>query len=307
MQNFILYVTTVLIWGSTWYAITFQHTVPALLSVSYRYILAALVMIAFCAVTGRLAKIRFTPRQYLFVGLQGFFLFFFNYWLFYLTSMHITSGLVAVCLSTITVMNIFNQAIFFRIRVQPQVVLATLFGLAGITGVFWNEVQSLSLQDETFRGILLGLFATYTASLGNILSYRNSRDGMPVLETNTVGMTVGAISAFIFALAYGIPLQFDFSAPYIISLVYLAVFGSVIAFGTYLTLMARIGADRAAYAAVLFPVVALAISTVFENYQWSWQAFVGIGLILIGNVLALTSYERLMRWKRLILLKQNPA
>ena len=305
MQNLILYATTVLVWGSTWIAIKFQLSVPALLSVSYRYTLAALLMIAFCAVTGRLLKIRWTRKQYMFVALQGFFLFFLNYWLFYLTSQHLTSGLVAVCLSTITVMNIFNQALFFRIKVRPQVLLATLFGLAGIVGVFWHEVQALSFADAHFKSILLGLFATYTASIGNILAARNSRDGLPVIETNAIGMAFGAASSFIFAMFYQIPLQFDFSASYIVSLAYLALFGSVIGFTTYLTLIARIGADRAAYVAVLFPIVALAISTLFENYHWTWEAFAGIGLILIGNVLALTPPERLRGW--LIALKQNPS
>lgn len=305
MQNLALYSITVLVWGSTWIAIKFQLTVPALLSVSYRYALAALLIIVFCAVTGRLFKIRWTLKQYAFIALQGFFLFFLNYWLFYLTSQHLTSGLVAVCLSTITVMNIFNQALFFRITVRPQILLATLFGLIGIVGVFWHEVQALSLADDNFKSILLGLCATYTASIGNILSARNSRDGLPVIETNAIGMAFGAASAFIFAMFYQIPLQFDFSADYIVSLAYLALFGSVIGFTTYLTLIARIGADRAAYAAVLFPIVALAISTFFENYHWTWQAFAGVGLILIGNVLALTPPERLRGW--LIAFKQNPA
>ena len=307
MQNLALYVITVLIWGSTWIAVKFQLTDPALLSVAYRYGFAALVMLAFCAVTGRLFKIRWTPKQYMFVAIQGFFLFFLNYWLFYITSQYLTSGLVAVCLSTIIIMNIFNQALFFRIRVKPQIALATLFGLAGIISVFWHEVQALSFHDDNFKGILIGLAATYTASIGNILSARNSRDGIPVLETNTIGMLVGALSAFLFATFYKIPLQFDFSASYIISLTYLAVFGTVIAFGTYLTLIARIGADRAAYAAVLFPVVALAISTIFENYRWTWEAFAGIGLILIGNALALMKSSHLKHLLRLVLLKQNPA
>ena len=68
-----------------------------------------------------------------------------------------------------------------------------------------------------------------------------------------------------------------------------------------------IGADRAAYAAVLFPVVALAISTIFENYRWTWEAFAGIGLILIGNALALMKSSHLKHLLRLVLLKQNPA
>ncbi len=215
-------------------------------------------------------------------------MFFVSYWLFYVTSQYLTSGLVAVTLSTITVMNIFNQAIFFRVPVKKQAVLATIFGLAGIVSLFWPEVTSIGLHDETFKGIALGLLATYTGSIGHVLSWRNSRDGMPVLETTMLAIAVGAAFSFIAALMYGAPLVFDMRPEYIISLLYLAIFGSVIAFGAYLTLMSRIGADRAAYAAVLFPVVALMISTIFENYHWTWPALFGIALILIGNVLVLT-------------------
>lgn len=308
MQNLLLYLTTVLIWGTTWIAIKFQlGTVDPLLSIAYRYGLAAVILFGVVLITRRSVKINFTRRQYFFMAVQGFFLFFLNYWLFYLTSQHLTSGLVAVTLSTITVMNIFNQALFFRIRVKKQVVLATLFGLAGIVFVFWPEVRMLSWHDENFRGIMLGLFATYTASLGNILSYRNSRDNMPVLETNMLGMAVGAAFSFLFAVMSGVPLVFDTSASYVLSLLYLSIFGSVIAFGAYLTLMARIGADRAGYAAVLFPIVALSISTFFEGYVWTPQSFFGVALILMGNVLALAKASHLKNFAALVLLKKNPA
>src|SRR5262245_24303535 len=116
MQNIILYLTCVLIWGSTWFAIKLQLTdVNPLLSVSYRFGGAALILFVIFALTGKLHGMCFTPKQFFFVALQGFSLFFLGYWLFYLTTGHLTSGLVAVVFSTVTVMNIFNQAIFFRI------------------------------------------------------------------------------------------------------------------------------------------------------------------------------------------------
>jgi drug/metabolite transporter (DMT)-like permease len=64
------------------------------------------------------------------------------------------------------------------------------------------------------------------------------------------------------------------------------------AFGAYLTLLGRIGADRAAYATVLFPLVALAISTVVEDYAWTPIALAGVALVLTGNLLVLLAARR---------------
>ena len=97
------------------------------------------------------------------------------------------------------------------------------------------------------------------------------------------GCTAGAI-----ALIAGTPFRFEMTPTYIASLAYLAVFGSIIAFGAYLTLLGQIGADRAAYASLLFPLVALGISTLFEGYRWSPPALVGVSLVLAGNFLVLS-------------------
>nr|WP_254170622.1 DMT family transporter [Roseibium polysiphoniae] len=77
------------------------------------------------------------------------------------------------------------------------------------------------------------------------------------------------------------------SPVYITSLVYLAIISSVVAFGSYLTLLGRIGSARAGYATVIFPVVALSISTVFEGYQWTGSAILGLACVLFGNILML--------------------
>jgi drug/metabolite transporter (DMT)-like permease len=143
----------------------------------------------------------------------------------------------------------------------------------------------------TLIGVGLSFFATYLASLGNMGSVYTQRRGLPVVQTNALGMAYGAVIALavsgVAASTGQLEFTFDASLPYVVSLVYLAVFGSVLAFGCYLTLLGRIGADRAAYATVLFPVVALAISTVFEGYRWTGPALMGTGLILIGNFIVL--------------------
>ncbi len=285
MGNGFLYVATVLIWGSTWYAIKMQlGVVDPDLSVAYRFVIAAAVLIAFCLATGR--SLRFAPRHHLFIAAQGLFLFCLNYWLFYHATFELTTGVVAVVFSLIMLMNILNGAVLFGTRVEPRVLAAAGLGVIGLVLVFWDELAALDFTSGPMVGLGLSIVATYSASLGNMASLRNTRAGLPVIPVNALGMAYGAVFMTILALARGAALDFDPSPGYVGSLIYLAIFGSVLAFGFYLTLLARIGADRAAYAAVVFPIVALIISTFLEDYVWTAPALTGVALILGGNVLA---------------------
>jgi len=285
LGNNLLYVATVLIWGSTWYAIKMQlGVVDPDLSVAYRFIAAATVLIAFCLATGR--SLRFAPRHHLFIAAQGLFLFCLNYWLFYYATFELTTGVVAVVFSLIMLMNILNGAVLFGTRVEPRVLAAAGLGLIGLVLVFWDDLAVLDFTSGPMVGLGLSIVATYSASLGNMASLRNTRAGLPVIPVNALGMAYGAVFMTILALLRGAPLSFDLSTGYVGSLLYLALFGSVLAFGFYLTLLGRIGADRAAYAAVVFPIVALIISTFMESYVWTAPALIGVALILGGNILA---------------------
>ena len=291
MGNHLLYTATVLIWGSTWYAIKLQlGTVDPDVSVAYRFILASAILLAFCIITRR--SLRFGARHHLYIAAQGLFLFCLNYWIFYYATFHLTTGVIAVVFSLIMLMNILNGAVLFGTRVEARVLAAAGLGLAGLVLVFWQELAVLDLAGGPMLGLGLSIVATYSASLGNMASLRNTRAGLPVIQVNALGMTYGAAFMTILAMLRGAPVGFEFSVTYVGSLLWLAVLGSVLAFGCYLTLLARIGADRAAYAAVVFPVVALIISTVLEGYVWTGTALAGVILILGGNVLAAARPKR---------------
>lgn len=253
---------------------------------AYRFFLAAIVLLCFCLVTRQ--RLRFGWRDHAFVALQGLLLFSLNYILFYFTIEHLTSGVVAVTFSTIVFMNIINGALLFRTPVSGRVLAGAGLGLAGIALVFWPELARVHLTGTTLQSLGLAVLATWVASLGNMAALRNQRRGLPIVQTNTLGMGYGAALAAVAALALDAELRFDWSVGYVASLVYLAVFASVIAFGCYLSLLGRIGADRAAYASVLFPIVALGLSTLFEGYQWSTMALVGVITVISGNLLVLT-------------------
>lgn len=292
-----LYFAAVFIWGSTWYAIKFQlGTVPPELSVAYRFALAALILFAWCLLRG--LPMRFNRGQHLWMALQGFMLFCLNYLIFYLATAELTSGLIAVIFSTIVLMNIVNSALFFRRAVDASMVIGALVGLMGITLVFWPEVANLQQHGGALKGLLLSLLGTFIASLGNMISARNQAQRLPVIQSNAFGMAYGALILLLFAASQGVGFVYDFSLPYNLSLLYLALFGSVLAFGSYLTLLGRIGPEKAAYATVLFPLVALGISTLFENYHWSLMAAAGVLLVVLGNVLIIMPKRLLLRLVR---------
>ncbi len=286
MVNLLFYTLTVLIWGSTWLGIKFQlGTVEPVLSVAYRFTLATLILFLWCL--ARRLPLRFSRSEHLFIALQGVLLFALNYLLFYLAELQITSGLAAVVFSTIVVMNLLNGRLFLGTPVELKVLLGGALGMVGLVLLFWPEMAAVNFSGPVLTGLLLSFAATYLASLGNIISARNQRLRLPVVQTNAFGMAYGALCMASLAIIGGTPLVIDWSLPYLVSLGYLALFGSVIAFGCYLSLVGRIGPGRAAYATLLFPVVALALSTIWEDYHWSSPAVCGILLILGGNYLAL--------------------
>jgi drug/metabolite transporter (DMT)-like permease len=294
MNTTTLYLSTVLIWGSTFFAIKFQlGEVPTEVSVAYRFALAALILLVWCRLMN--LPMRFSFRQHLWMLVQGLTLFGFNYMVVYWATADLTSGLIAVVFSTIVLMNIANGALFFGKRPAISVLAGALVGLVGICLVFLPEFTNLEIDGSALKGMLLSLLGTFIASLGNMTSTRNQLAGLPVVQTNAYGMAYGAIALALIALAQDAPFTYELSWAYTGSLIYLALFGSVLAFGSFLTLLGRIGAERAAYAMVLFPIVALGISTLFENYQWTLEALLGIALVLTGNVLIVMSREQMVR------------
>lgn len=290
-MNILFYFGVVLIWGTTWFAILFQlGKVDPLVSIIYRFSLAALMLMFYCILTGR--RMRFSLRDHLFMALMGTFLFSLNYWLFYVAELYLASGLVAVVFSTMVILNILFGVVFIGAPIRPKVVLGALMGLAGIALVFRPELAAFTLSDKGLFGLLLSLGATISASLGNIISARNQMVRIPVIQANAWGMSYGVLLMLITALLTGKEFAFEATFPYIASLLYLALFGTVFAFGMYLTLIGRIGADRAAYATLLFPIVALALSMMFEGYRGNPGAFGGFVLILAGNFLALSRMKK---------------
>lgn len=283
-MNLSLYLLTVLIWGTTWIALKLQlGEVAIAASIAYRFALAAAVLFALLLVSGRLQKV--DGRGQLICLTQGVCLFCINFLCFYTASQWIPSGLVAVIFSTATLWNALNARLFFKQRIAANVLAGGALGLGGLALLFWPELAGHEASRETLMGIGLSLFGTLCFSAGNMLSSLQQKAGLRPLTTNAWGMFYGAIMLVLICLVSGTPFAFEWNTRYVGSLLYLAIPGSVIGFTAYLTLVGRMGPDRAAYCTVLFPVVALNISVFVEGYQWTPTALVGLVLVMLGNVL----------------------
>jgi len=286
MSSLGLYLAAVLIWGSTWIAITFQFgRVPPEVSVAYRFALASLILFLWCGV--RRLRLGFSVREHLWMALQGALLFGLNYVCVYLAETQISSGLVAVIFSLIVFCNILGTRLCFATPLRPAMIGGALLGVAGVTLIFLPEIGRSAGGGRAILGLAFAVGGTVSASLGNLISARNQRHGLPVVQLNAFGMLYGALIVGLYACVRGRPFVFDGSVHYLLSMGYLALFGSVLAFGAYLTLVGRIGADRAGYAAAVIPIVALVLSGLFEGFHWQGSTVLGIGLCLAGNVLVL--------------------
>lgn len=286
IPNIVLFLIPTFIWGSTWYVIKFQigDTDP-LFSVGYRFVMASIILLLYSKITK--LNLRFSLRNHLFIALQGACLFGINYWFVYMAEEHLTSGLVAVIFSGLIFMNVFLNAIILKAPVRKSVIIGGTIGAVGIFLIFKNELTSFSLSDQNFVAFLLALGSVFLASMGNILSAYNQKQKIPVIQTNAFGMLYGSILVMSIGLLTGKNFSIDMNFSYISSLMYLSVFGSIIAFTTYLNLLGKIGPDKSGYISLVMPVIALFISTFLEGYQWTSYGFVGLLFILSGIFLAL--------------------
>ena len=280
----LLYGLTVVIWGTTWIALKMQlGVVPIPWSIAYRFALAAIVLFAWLALRGTLRLPRREVRWM--VAAQGLCLFCVNFICFLNASRSIASGLVAVVFSTATLWNALGARLVFKRALTPAILGGGALGLAGLLLMFWPELARRGASAGTVQGLAFALGGTLCFSSGNLLSARMQALGETPALTNAWGMAVGTAVLVLGCAAAGIAPAFEPSTRYVGAWLYLAIPGSVVGFTAYLLLVGRLGPERAAYCTVLFPLVALAISSVVEDYRWTPPALAGLALVMTGNVL----------------------
>ena len=287
-MNALLYFVVLLAWGSSWFAISFQlGDVAPQVSIVWRFLLASIILFIWCYFRG--LKLSFPWRDHLSWLLLGFFLFCVNYICAYFGTFYLASGLVCLIFSTLTLFTVFNGFVFFKKPIRLPILVGAVVGIAGLSIIFSNEISSAdwSLESGVVKGFLWMLLATFFASIGMLLSGQFQARKMPLVQSNAFSMLYGSLILVSYITVSDVSFSFNTSYSYVISLVYLALIASVIGFGVYLKLVGNIGADKASYVNIFTPTIALLLSTLFENYEWSWVGLIGVLLIIIGNIIVL--------------------
>ncbi len=281
-----LFVSAALIWGSTWYVILLQlGQVDPMASVTWRFLLAAAILFSWCL--WRAERLRFGWRDHGWFALLGACLFGVNYWLFYEMELLVTSAYGAVAFSLVIGMNALHARIFLGKPLEWGAIAGGSVGVVGVAFIFWQELSLSWDQPQAWLAIALGVAATWFASLGNIIGTYCQSKGYSLNSVNAFAMLYGAVIVGAIALISGREFAFVWSVQYVGSLLYLAVFGSVLGFYVYLRLLHLVGPTRGGFVALFIPIVAMGVSIVFEAYRPDLFAALGIVLILLGNVAVL--------------------
>jgi drug/metabolite transporter (DMT)-like permease len=286
VSNAQLFTACVAIWGSTWIAITYQlgHVSPEA-SVSYRFLLASVLLFAYCRM--RRLPLAFSRQQHAWIALQGFLMFSVSYIFVYYAEQNVVSGLVAVGYSASPLLAMLGLRAFFGTPMTPRIALGSVMGIVGIALVFYPELAHLQGGGRAALGAIFTALSVVVASLGSLVAHRNHEADLPLWQTMAWGMFYGAGLSLVVTFGVGQTLAFEATLPYVLSLLYLAILGSIVAFAGYLTLMRRVGAARSGYIGVMVPIVALLLSSLLEHFDWHALTFAGIAVSVAGNVVIL--------------------
>ncbi|WP_152979756.1 DMT family transporter [Mesorhizobium sp. 1M-11] len=286
-----LYALTVIAWSLSWYAIEFQvGTVANEVNIVWRFAIATVLMFGWVVLKRGL--LRFTLADHMRFVALGVLMFSSNFLLFYYGAGYLVSGLLSVVFSLASVMNMMLGAIVMREKPSPRILLGGLTGFCGIALMFLPEIVGHDLGGGTLVGLGFCVAGTLSFCIGNVISAAGMRKGLPLVSMNAWGMFYGTLWSAILALLMGRTFAVEPTVAYFGSLLFLAVVSTIMGFAAYLTLLGRIGAARAGYATVMFPIFALLVSTVLEGYRWTAFAIVGLALVAIGNVLVVRGGRR---------------
>jgi len=261
-------------------------------SIVWRFLLASLLLFIWCFIRG--LKLSYPWREHINWLLLGFFLFCINYICAYFGTSYLTTGVVCLIFSTLTLFTVFNGFIFFKKPIRLPILFGAIVGIVGLSIIFSNEIRSSdwSLDSEIVKGFLWMLLATFFASIGMLLSGQMQARKIPLIQSNAFSMLYGSLILVIYISFSDISFSFSTSYSYVTSLIYLSLVASAIGFGVYLKLVGNIGADKASYVNIFTPTIALLLSTLFEDYIWSWTGLIGVVLIIFGNIIVLYAKPR---------------
>jgi drug/metabolite transporter (DMT)-like permease len=286
-----LFAIAVLIWSTTWHAILYQlaHTTPEV-GVTLRFALAGALTLGLAAWRGD--RVRCTPREHALLALQGAFMYSLAYLAVYHAERHVPTGLVAVGYSASPLVTGIGAWLLWRNAISLRFLLGGVLCIAGVSLIFWPEFEGVTDAAATALGAVFTVAAVLLSAVGSLAASRNAVHRLPFWPALGWGMTYGAALSCVVALAGGQSFALPAAPSWWLSLAYLSVAGSVIAFACFLALQQRVGPGPASGIGVMTPVLALVISTLLEGFRPSLLTWLGAALAVLGNVLFLVPRAR---------------
>ncbi len=271
------------IWGSTWIAIKLGvETIPPITAAACRFIIAGLVL------TGILyaKKLSFpsTWKERFALAYPGLYMYALTYTLVYTAEQFISSALTAVIFGSYPLfIALLSWTQLKNERLSPRGWLGLIAGFVGIVLISYN---SMTESNEILLGTIFALIATIASAYGTVLHKRQfSKQHIVVSATSQI--ILGGIPVIVYALLVDDITAIVWTETAIASVIYLAVFGTVIAFLGYYWLLAQTKAITVSLIAFVTPLVAIWIGVGLFQESMAPIDFVGTGLIFSGIWLVL--------------------
>ena len=198
----------------------------------YRFIIAAIIIFIYLVIKNK--NLKFSINHHFWFLFFGTCLYSINYVFFYLSNTYLISAFPAIVFSTVVIMNILGETFYFKKKPSLKTLAGATIGMIGIVIIFNDEIFNFSLENGTHIGLFLALIGTFCASAGNMVYQRNLNNNFPLIQTIAYAMLYGSLVTLVVTQVRGAELLFENSISYISSLLYLAIFGSIFAFVSYL-------------------------------------------------------------------------
>lgn len=279
----ILYAAICLIWGSTWLVIKIGLVgVPPFLGAGLRFLLSTVLVGA--VLTVRRSRIQLTRDDIICILTLGILVFWLDYAAVYWAETRITSGLTAILFSTMPLMTALLSRFWTqRETLGPRKVAGILIGMVGTTLLFWPEGP---LGATEILGMLAALAGCLCAAINLVVMKEHGQHSDP-MTLNFFGMGLGAVCLLAMSAALERGATVEWSQSNVLAIVYLAVFGSVVAFTAYYYLIKVMDATIVSLSTLIIPLIAIVLGRVMLDERVTPLAIAGMATVLAGVAIAI--------------------
>lgn len=278
MKPFLIWLLLCIVWGTTWIFIKLGlEDLPPLSFAAIRFSVACLILFPIL----KIQQIE-TPKGkgvWSFVFITGLLQFSFNYGLLFWGEQYITSGLAAVLQATIPAFGLILARIYVGEQITGLKIASILLGLTGVAVIF--REQLFLYGEMAFLGSLAVVVGAFGASYASVLTKAKGISHHPAALVFWQ-MFVGHLPLWaVGLLKEGSPLNFRWTWQALICVLYLSVFGSIVAFWLYYWLLSKIDVTKAMMIAFVTPLVAVLVGSIFGE-KLEIQTLIGGALVLLS-------------------------